>query len=1710
MERAPGVLEPHGLRDATGPNDGDEDIVSDADSDEMELRGDIAKFDQSVREFLSSHQGTVTVDDEDEHELRRPRAAMRSKAATRSTIRGPRQAAEPRGDIKFRLARVNQAFMSGEYDRARNLVFEIIRINAETHQAWTVLASIFREEGHSDKALMAMVIAAHLRPKDGPGWMSCASFAMSLAEEGQDGALKTALMCYSSAVKAQPTNLDARLGRAEASQAQGFLSQAIAEFSYVLERRPFDIGIVRRLAEACADLGGAEDVERAVVAYQTYFTHAHAEDRGAGDELSWHDVGIFVELFACAGDYANAILQLKSLSRWMLGRRNEGLWDECVDDREWDREHTRRLQIPAFDPSAYDLYTYGLGLPLEFRARLALYRLKIRDDQESNLHLRWLDPTESATATAVQDFPYLIRDIADELYMVPRISEALDYYELLRHSIYGQDATLLLQLGRCYLARSDLAAAEDCFLVAIQVDETNIDARIELARIYEKAKEEEEALILLSEAAALDRINDGGNQLEDVSGDVNRSRGRASALRYEVVRNLKRDIQAGDHSLIPQWMAAAGELVGDFRSFRKFYPWDKYLKFLGAANDVVFSASSRTQSGLSELAERLSKNIAPSILDDRRINVAYEDDGYRGIPFREWLELFLDYAVSLALANRAEEAYQVCEAARDSIVFVNSKDYMFLIHVAWAACAIYLADEEMCVAVARFFMKVRQLDSDSYRMFAALCRLCQSPASWYNSGPAQKYILRQIKMIDASHLSSSQVDRHREVNHREATSPAEAKQLDICLLMLYGHILFTSTSYTFALNYFLRARTLDPLNPMISLSVGLGYIHHALKRQADNRQYLIMQGFACVFEFCHSKLTGTPDERREAFFGVGRTFHMLGLHHLALEWYRKVLGPEQSQIDLQLEDVASRDIQMVVTMTSNGKLRILLIGNGGREHALAWKLSQSPMVESIYAVPGNGGTATCPKVTNVTDVAADDYPTLVKLAQSKLVGLVVPGPEAPLVDGVEAYFRAAAIPCFGPSKEAAQMEGSKTFSKDFMKRHNIPTAAYENFSNYEEAVAYLDRISHDVVIKATGLAAGKGVIIPTTKAEAQQALKEIMVDKAFGNAGDEVVIEEFLTGDELSILTFSDGNHTLSLPPAQDHKRIGDGDQGPNTGGMGCYAPTTIATKELIRQIEDEVIEPTIIGMRKEGYPFRGVLFTGLMITPKGPKVLEYNVRFGDPETQTVLPLLSEDTDLAEIMLACTAHEARLDCVSVKVEQKFSATVVVAAGGYPGFYAKGTPMVVNSPTSPDITVFHAGTKLSSEGQLQTSGGRVIAVNATADSLEAAVKKAYEQGIPLINFDKMYCRKDIAHRAFRSQQQREALTYAGAGVSVDAGNEFVERIKKAVRATKQPGADAEIGGFGGELDLAKCGLQLDEGQLPVLVGAIDGVGTKLMIAQSMGKHDTVGIDLVAMNVNDLVVQGARPLMFLDYYGCSRLDLSTAASFVEGVAAGCIDAGCTLVGGETAEMPGMYQKDDYDAAGCAVGVMVNSQRLPRKDEMAAGDILLGLASSGVHSNGFSLVRRILEREAVAYTDEAPWDAGKTVGDSLLTPTKIYVKSLRGVIEGRLVKGLAHITGGGLIDNVPRMLPDHLGAEIDLATWKMPAVFNWLKTSGNVEPYQMVRTFNTGVGMVAAVDPALEKEAVESLEAAGEKVLRLGRLVQRSADEPHCKVLNLDSWA
>ncbi|ODQ54439.1 phosphoribosylamine--glycine ligase [Saitoella complicata NRRL Y-17804] len=780
----------------------------------------------------------------------------------------------------------------------------------------------------------------------------------------------------------------------------------------------------------------------------------------------------------------------------------------------------------------------------------------------------------------------------------------------------------------------------------------------------------------------------------------------------------------------------------------------------------------------------------------------------------------------------------------------------------------------------------------------------------------------------------------------------------------------------------------------------------------------------------------------------------------------------------------------------NEKLRVLLVGNGGREHALAWALQKSARVERVYVAPGNGGTGSAFANVENVEIGVSDFANLVKFAVEKNVNLVVPGPEVPLVEGIETHFRKVGIPVFGPSMAAARMEGSKTFSKDFMARHNIPTAAYKNFSDYNAAKEYLDSIDHDIVIKASGLAAGKGVIIPTTKEEAHAALKDIMEDRSFGDAGDEVVIEEFMTGDEASILAFSDGYTIVALPPAQDHKRIFDGDEGPNTGGMGCYAPTPLATPELLKQVQQTILQPTIDGMRRDGYPFVGMLFTGLMLTPTGPKVLEYNVRFGDPETETVLPLL--DSDLAEIFLACV--ERRLDAVEIKVKPGFACTVVLSAGGYPGNYPKGDKIEFATP-GPDTQVFHAGTAVR-DGGIVTNGGRVLAVSATANELKEAVDKAYE-GVKTIQFKDMFYRKDIAHRALKPRETAASsgLTYAQAGVSIEAGNELVNQIKPLVKSTRRPGADGEIGGFGGAFDLKAAGFRD-----PILVSATDGIGTKLKIAQSIGKHDTVGIDLVAMNVNDLVVQGAEPLLFLDYYACGKLDVQNATAFVSGVAEGCRQAGCALIGGETAEMPGLYAGDDYDGAGTAVGAVERGRMLPSSD-LGAGDVLIGLASSGIHSNGFSLVRKIIERSGLSFTDAAPWNPSTTIGEGLLTPTKIYVKPLLAAVKKDLIKAMAHITGGGFVENVPRMLPKNLAAEIDVSAWDLPPVFTWLKKTGGVPIEDLARTVNMGIGMVIAVEASKKDEVLSVLRAEGEIVYEIGRLIAR--EDEGCVLKNIERW-
>lgn len=362
--------------------------------------------------------------------------------------------------------------------------------------------------------------------------------------------------------------------------------------------------------------------------------------------------------------------------------------------------------------------------------------------------------------------------------------------------------------------------------------------------------------------------------------------------------------------------------------------------------------------------------------------------------------------------------------------------------------------------------------------------------------------------------------------------------------------------------------------------------------------------------------------------------------------------------------------------------------------------------------------------------------------------------------------------------------------------------------------------------------------------------------------------------------------------------------------------------------------------------------------------------------------------------------------------------------------------------------------------------------------------------------------NIPSRAFKQKLAEVAMTYAGSGVDVDAGNALVNRIKAAVRSTRIPGADSEIGGFGGIFDLAAAGWTD-----PLLVAGIDGVGTKLKIACALHKHHSVGIDLVAMSVNDLLAQGAGPLFFLDYYSTSKLDIEEAAEFVEGVADGCRQSGCALVGGETAEMPGMYQEGDYDAAGCAVGAVNRGDVLPRLDSMVVGDVLVGLASNGVHSNGYSLIRKIVERAGLDWGAAAPWNPATSIGEEFLIPTRIYVKPLLKVANRGLIKGMSHITGGGLTENIPRMLPKHLAAEVDVSTWELSPLFKWLKKTGNVTALEFARTWNTGLGFVVVVAQGDVEEVVKTLEGEGERAVVVGRVVARTGDG--CVLGGLDSW-
>lgn len=755
-------------------------------------------------------------------------------------------------------------------------------------------------------------------------------------------------------------------------------------------------------------------------------------------------------------------------------------------------------------------------------------------------------------------------------------------------------------------------------------------------------------------------------------------------------------------------------------------------------------------------------------------------------------------------------------------------------------------------------------------------------------------------------------------------------------------------------------------------------------------------------------------------------------------------------------------------------LTVLLVGSGGREHALAWKLSHSPRLRRLLIAPGNPGTAGLG--TNLM-VSEQDHAGILRVCQENAVDLVVIGPEIPLADGLADRLMNAGVKVFGPSAAAARIEASKAFARDFMQKYNIPSPRYGVFDDPVQALAYLQTVGFPVVIKASGLAAGKGVILPETMDEATAAMTQMLDGQAFGEAGRRVVIEERLSGPEVSLLAFTDGITVSPMPPAQDHKRLRDGDAGPNTGGMGAYAPALILDANGVKEAVRTVLQPAVDGLRQEGCPFVGVLYAGLMLTPDGMKVLEYNCRFGDPETQALVPLLQ--SDLLEIMLACT--EQRLGQMQVAWSDASAACVVLAAAGYPDHAESGA--IVRLPEGPltQAALFHAGTR-SEGGYLVTARGRVFGATGWGASIEEALEQAYALADD-VQFAGKQLRRDIAWQVRRPAAQD---AYAASGVNIDAGNRAVALMKDSVRSTYDRRVLAGIGAFGGLFDAA----DLKQMAGPVLVASTDGVGTKVKLATRAGRYRSIGMDIVNHCINDILVQGARPLFFLDYFATAKLQPEVTAEIVSGIADACREAGCALLGGETAEMPGVYADGEFDLAGTIVGLVDRQNVLPRAD-LQVGDLLIGLRSSGPHTNGYSLLRRVFD--AVPLETVYP-EIGVSLADALLAPHRSYLPLLTSLLShpDQPVKALAHLTGGGFIENIPRILPDGLQAVVRRGSWPVPELYRKTQQLGNIADEEMYRVFNMGIGMVIVAAPemleVIQKGVGETCWVVGE--LREGR--------------------
>ncbi|KAK2743918.1 transcription factor TFIIIC subunit tfc4 [Myotisia sp. PD_48] len=885
-------------------------------------------------------------------------ATFTDGAQTNRSRRGPLKAVEPGPEFKHLHSEATSAFIDANYERAVILVKQAIHLNPEIFAAHSLLSEIFLAQGQKQKALAALFSGAHTRPRDPTVWLKVAELILERASDDRTAALKDVLYCYSRVIDIDQKFYDVRFERSAIYRELGYNGRAAQEYERILKDLPYNTRAVRHLAEIYIEL---DDIPKAKAQYESFIAHYSQLNLDEVHDFNWSDVNIYIELFSHEHKYKEGISSLKSLSRWLLGRQQDTNWDNVTnDDREWDAEdYPRRSSMPWFVPGQYSVESYGSGLPLELRVKLGVYRLKLGIEyiDEALSHFNWLEPEDSSPEANLFGYGDLFREAGDALEASQLYEHALRFYVPLQSTQEYADTSLFLAMASCYDACGDEEEAERCYLTVAEYDKTNIEARIKLAKFYEKMKMTEQALKYITEAADIGRqehmprrkqrygsrieqlvkefqaTDDELQETADQGSHVAVSPAEDSLVPekpplaftisshapknesgkpehgatdgwqvrylYKKLLELQPFMREGHTAATEDWLDIAYTLLRDFRTNRVFFPVQRRMKFLGYSRDAQQKAgkskSNTLLAELQEIADRIQAAMGKPEIDQGSI-----PNDYYGISFDSWLDIFLEYSLVLAGQGQAYETYDTLGAAADASIWYHSKTSTRQIHVCWFTCALRLRDEEALTNTARWFIKEYQFVTDTYRLFSILFRACGNPQrSLFHASPSVKFMLRQVKAVDFLLPSdpAAPVQRDSIFQERAALASKDASSqetpvegLDVPLLVLYGHILYAGNSFTNALNYFFRAYALVPDNPAVLLSIALSYIHHSLKRQSDNRHYLIMQGLSFLEEYRRVRENSSVlQEKQEVEFNFARVWQMLGLAHLATEYYHKCL-----------------------------------------------------------------------------------------------------------------------------------------------------------------------------------------------------------------------------------------------------------------------------------------------------------------------------------------------------------------------------------------------------------------------------------------------------------------------------------------------------------------------------------------------------------------------------------------------------------------------------------------------------------------------------------------------------------------------------------------------------------------------------------------------------------------------------------------------------